>query len=149
MALRSIFHSAFSKRSCGIINFNDSCRQKCRQAFTLFEIIIALSVLTFGISYIFRIFFNSLSVSEHILNRLKAQQVLDDRIWQMKNIIKDSTIKEEDIQRKISSDSGKFKYIAHLRKKAGFDTLYSLEVDVFWIEGKRSIHMERFVYVVK
>ncbi|MFC1704485.1 hypothetical protein ACFL1E_06900 [Candidatus Omnitrophota bacterium] len=115
----------------------------------LLEILVALAVLSFGITFIFRILFGSMSALQHLKNRLTAQLLIDSEVWDVQNLIKQKDISEEYIDKKHIGDNPRFTINVTLRKLVEFDNLYKLEMITSWSEEQKNITIQKLLYVRK
>ncbi|MFC1593843.1 prepilin-type N-terminal cleavage/methylation domain-containing protein [Candidatus Omnitrophota bacterium] len=120
-----------------------------KRSFILFEILVALAILAFGLSYIFRILFGSMSTLQHLHNRLDAQLMIENKIWEAKQLVKTKEIDEEYVDKAYEGESPQIKVLLKLNKLSGFKNLYSAEIVASWSEETRNISVNRFLYICK
>jgi len=106
-----------------------------------------MAVLVFGISYMFPIFFGSLSSARHIKNRIAADLMMEDEIWNIKSLMSENLITEGYADKKVGGSAPEINLTVQLKKLAGFDKLYRMEMSTSWDDGGRSIILNRVRYM--
>lgn len=120
-----------------------------KKGFTLLEVLIAVSILAFGISHIFVILFGSTSAVKHVQNRMAANLVIENQIWKMKDHVGTSIISDEYVDKKTlrGDDTLELKVITRVSRLREFTNLYRLDVAASWTEGRRAVTLNRLLYI--
>jgi prepilin-type N-terminal cleavage/methylation domain-containing protein len=118
------------------------------KGFTLLEILITISVFTFGFSQIFLIFFESGAAVKHVENRLAAIVMIENAAWEA--VESRASLEAGGTYRRGSMETARdqeFHITAEASKVPGFQKLYKLDVTAAWNEGRKNVSMkeERFI----
>ena len=118
-----------------------------KTGFTLLEVLLAMAVLSFGISYISPIFFESSSAVRHIQNRILVESMMDRELWDIRKFISKTTVIDEHTARKVKGDYPEFTFDIKFGKVEGYSNLYKVDIQAFWAEGRKNVNLERVVYI--
>lgn len=122
-------------------------KHKYSKGFTFFEVLIAISILAFGLTAIFRIFFGSVSALQNIKNRIEAHLFIEKKIWDTRNLVKQSYVMTDFNQQSNQGEGVPFDCDIKLRKMEKFPKLFSLEITVSWNERSRNIKVSRQLFI--
>ena len=125
----------------------DYALRRTRTGFIFLEILVAMAILSFGIMYIFRIFFGSMSALQHLKNRLHANLIIDQQIWEVKNSLQEGRGNDEYIGRKSRGENPRIDLDIRLKKIPAYKNLYELKINASWDEAARNIAIARSVYI--
>jgi len=117
------------------------------KGFTLLEVLLTVSILVFGVSQIFLIFFESGTAVRHIGNRLTADLMMENEAWEVREFIDDETLTGDYAYGKLREGIPEFSMAVKLSKLKGFDRLFKLEMRTAWAEGRRKVALTRVRYV--
>ncbi|MDD5421838.1 MAG: prepilin-type N-terminal cleavage/methylation domain-containing protein [Candidatus Omnitrophota bacterium] len=120
-----------------------------KSGFTLFEVLLAVCILSVGATTVFQGFFMSASALRHIDNRIYADLVMAQKIWEIKDMLNTGAIKGGYSLRSSEGTDTKFDCAAQLVKTALFTDLYTLTLRISWTEGRRAITLNRHLYIAK
>ncbi len=119
------------------------------KGFTMIEVMVAASVLAFGILFIYLAYFTSLDAFAYCTDTLNVAPWLDEKIWQ------------------VQDDLGRFGFLAYIERKGSFRTgnrnfywnlscgmvgeapeldLYEIDLELLWQMGTRKMKLSRTAY---
>ena len=122
---------------------------RCRRAFSLLELLIAMGILSAAVVFIFRAFATSLSVAKFSQNIILATIISENKLYQIQEKQKESTAP-------LTSDSGKevmagreFTW-SYESAKLEDKELIKLKFDISWQENlkEKPYAMEFFTYLI-
>ncbi len=116
-------------------------------AFTLIEVMVTVSVLSFGILLLYHSFFISVDSVQYASNRLNAQIWLDGKAWDEK----DSFMRAKAIP--IASDAGHFKlngrdFSSQISAQLLEPGLYALTLVLTWKESGKERSLSYATYLI-
>jgi prepilin-type N-terminal cleavage/methylation domain-containing protein len=117
------------------------------KGFTLLEVLLTVSVLVFGLSQISLIFAESGTAVRHIGNRLTAALMMENEVWEVREIVDDETFTGDRFYGRVREGIPEFNMAVQLRKLDGFDRLFKLEMKTTWAEGRKNVALARVRYV--
>ncbi|MFA6636331.1 MAG: prepilin-type N-terminal cleavage/methylation domain-containing protein [Candidatus Omnitrophota bacterium] len=120
------------------------------KGFTLLEILITISVFTFGFSQIFSIFFESGAAVQHVENRLAAVVLMENATWEAVDFR--GPLDAVGTYRRGSMETAggqEFHITAEASKVPGFRKLHRLDVTAVWNEGKKNVSMKKESFIRK
>src|SRR5262249_2192122 len=117
--------------------------------FTFIEVMVATAVLSLGIVLIYKSFFISLNVLEHLTNRLYALVLLDNKIVDMQKQFetkKEIPFSDSPDTKTLSIDhrAVTFNFEKEVSSIGSLEGLYALNLGISWRESQgRNIHLSR------
>lgn len=120
-----------------------------KRGFTLVEVMVAASVLAFGIVLIFEAFFSSLKVFDYCSRTLAIAPWMDQKLWEASEEVRQSGVSAmPDASGSVVEGGARFIWqLSHsiLDEIAG---LYKVALDVSWPHGGRVMKLSRSAYVL-
>ncbi|MFH1767802.1 MAG: prepilin-type N-terminal cleavage/methylation domain-containing protein [Candidatus Omnitrophota bacterium] len=120
-----------------------------RKGLTFVEVLVAVAVVSLSLVSIFRVFFETISIRQHLKNRIEAQIYLEENKKEIQNIINEKSIAGEYVNYTSEGKSPRFTLISRIKKLRQFNKIYQLEITVSWKEKGRNVSLRRFVYLRK
>ena len=118
----------------------------CDEGFTLLEVLVSVSILSCSLIFIFHIFFGVAYGLDHLNNRFDAGLLLEEEIWEAKNILR-KDVYEEVYEKNVScGDDGRYNISIKMTKRPDFDDLYTLAAGIAWTERDKKIVFKRESY---
>ncbi len=114
-----------------------------RAGHTIIEVLVAITILSFGILMIFNVFFDSVSAVKHLNNRIEARFILDEAESGLKKSLRADYILKDHTERKSIGENPRFDLILKIRKEDKFHSLYKMESTISWQEGNKTISLNR------
>ena len=129
-----------------------SFKKGCR-GFTFVEMMMALVILSTGIISIYRAFFVSLDIINHISYRLEGLHLLNEKIAQIeRDVAFDKQIpfgSKKDIDIKtINGKNVNFEYNLDLKSVENIERLAELTLTLKWTEHGRQVQINRTLYLM-
>ncbi|MBF0493825.1 MAG: type II secretion system protein [Candidatus Omnitrophica bacterium] len=119
------------------------------RGFTFIEVLIAISILSFGILFVFRAFFTSVSGIRYINEKITASMILNEAEWNARKLLYQNFFVGSYNESKAAEDNEKYNVDISLNKKPDCETLYDLNSAVKWESGSRSFSFKREIYIRK
>ena len=121
--------------------------------FTLVEVMVAVVILSVGLVIIYESFLISLDTINFFSNRLHAQLFMREKIWQVQNMLEQSTGIFLPTRENGSVDFGtrRFNWYVDLNLQDAQQQLYTLNASMVWSEGhklrviRRSTAVKRYL----
>lgn len=110
-----------------------------REGFTLFEILLAVSILSIGIIAISQCFMTSASALHYISDRTRADSIIADKIWEMKDYVNQNSISGDYVNQKFEGSNPVFNTVVKIKRTGDQSKVYAMEVTVSWAEGRKNI----------
>jgi prepilin-type N-terminal cleavage/methylation domain-containing protein len=127
---------------------NNRRYNSCIQAgFTLIEILLAVSILAFGLSKIFTVLLETSSSLMHIKNRQTANLILDAAVWDIKEFLAEHPDVVSHSEQESSGENPRFELEVDLERFSVAQDIYRLNMSISWTEGRRDIDLKRSVYI--
>jgi len=120
---------------------------KRKRAFMLLEILVAMAVLAFGITSIFRILFGSMAALKHLENRFQAQLKIEEKIWDIKRTLKTKDISNEFLSNVVEGHNPEIDFKLRVKKIRDFPDLYSLDITASWNEERKEVSISKQLYI--
>jgi prepilin-type N-terminal cleavage/methylation domain-containing protein len=117
--------------------------------FTLIEVLLAVSILSVGISQIFTILLRSASVVRHLDNRAVAGLLLEQELQNARDTLKAQKNDTDILYAKSMGYNPEFRVSVNLYELFSGRPLYNASMSIEWNEGDRPIKMQRVLYVNK
>ena len=118
-----------------------------KRGFTFLELLLALAILSIGLTHIFRIFFGSINALVHTRNRINASLMLDEVHLELIRNIGQITQKGELSIKDEKGTNPTFNSVVTLTPRGGLRYLYIADMIVSWKEGRVNKEIGRTVYV--
>lgn len=114
--------------------------------FTLIEVMVTVSILSFGILMLFRSFFISVDAVQYASNRLNAQVWLEEKMWEEMDLLRRMKVLSA------GEENGEFKFRGRdyfWRKSIGAmeGDICRLSLDLSWKEAGRDRSLTYATYV--
>ncbi len=113
----------------------------------LLEILVAMAVLAFGITSIFRILFGSMAALKHLENRFQAQLKIEEKIWDIKRTLKTKDISNEFLSNVVEGHNPEIDFKLRVKKIRDFPDLYSLDITASWNEERKEVSISKQLYI--
>lgn len=120
-----------------------------REGFTLFEILLAVSILSIGVIAISQCFMNSASALRYISNRTRADLIISDRVWEMKDYINRNTVSADYTNQKSEGSNPTFNTVVRMKRSGDPSRVYALQVTVSWSEGRKNVLLSYPLCIMK
>jgi prepilin-type N-terminal cleavage/methylation domain-containing protein len=115
--------------------------------FTLIEVVLAVAILSVGISQIFGILLRSASVVYHLDNRSIAGLLLQNESQRARDVLINENIETDFLYSKTTGNNPEFNITVRLHELFSGKGLYSANMAIEWAEGSRSMDMHRVLYI--
>jgi prepilin-type N-terminal cleavage/methylation domain-containing protein len=119
------------------------------RGFTLIEIMVAVSLLAFGIVSIYEALFASLDAFSYYSNYLNVQTLANEKIWEIEDQILRSEIPKPDaVAGNFVVENHTFQWQTQATPLDEAQGLYDLQLTLSWKEGLREINISRETYAM-
>jgi len=121
--------------------------------FSFIEVMITVSILSFGLVLIYRAFFISLNYMEHVTYRLHAMTLLDNKVAELaqllkgKSNLKATTLTEID-RHMVNNREVEFSFEIDYKPVLKPSGITQVDLALSWDEGIRNINLKRSVYLL-
>ena len=113
----------------------------------MLEVLVSVSILSFGIVYIFHTFFTSASILRHLDNRVAAGFIMEEKIWNAKKMFYRSESVYNSTDHQMVGENPEFDVVVKLKRKSGFAGLCEIESKAYWTEGRKNVTVGRDMFV--
>ncbi len=125
---------------------------KDQKAFTFIEVMMTLAILTGGVVMLYKAFFLCLDYQNHLAFRLKAFNILENRIALTEQMLRDYKLLSftRDAQQETAVINGQeivYRVDIKLSPTAETSFLYQVDISVAWQEKKREVVISRSAYI--
>jgi len=120
-----------------------------RKGFTLIEVLAALSILAFGLSYISTSFLKTISSRQYIKHRIEALSFIDEVVWNSQSVINQKNILGGYTLKKVRGKHPVFELELSLDRVPGYKQLYRVSAQVSWRESMAEKKFKSVVYLRK
>ncbi len=130
-------------------------RSSCKRilslkGFTLIEIMVAVAILAFGITAVYRSFFVSLDVLDYYSNYLFAQGWLNDKVWDLQDrLMRSEAVTTGDKVGAFMNENKDFIWRTSVNPVDENYGAYRLDLTLSWMQGNREINVYRGAYAVQ
>jgi prepilin-type N-terminal cleavage/methylation domain-containing protein len=115
--------------------------------FTLIEILVAVAILSIGISQIFIVMLRLASVGRHIDNRTNARIILTQELSDTRAILESGSGQQDLVYGKTCGSNPEFNLSVRAHEIVNPARIYSVDMRLSWSEGPRDISIKRFLYI--
>lgn len=114
-------------------------RFRSRTGFTLVEIMLAAAILSLGLVFIYEVFLISLDAVSFFFNRLNAQHFINEKIWQVQDILDKPAgiFLPNQNQGTFTLHNKDFDWQLEIKSWDAEQELYLVNATVNWNEGQR------------
>ena len=124
------------------------------KGFTFVEVMVSLVVLCCGIVLIYRSFFLCADYLNNLTCRLYASSLIDEKIGDISKSfaewpLKDLNFGDAFVTLDINHKPVRFTYDIALQPLADVKSVWQLDVRLSWMDGPRSMHANRSVYMLR
>ncbi|OGX07472.1 MAG: hypothetical protein A2Z88_07205 [Omnitrophica WOR_2 bacterium GWA2_47_8] len=124
------------------------------RGFTFFELMVTVAILGCGIVFIYRSFFMSLNVIQHLSYRLYGDVLLDNKIQELQEefylsgtVDEASSLQAQTVQ--INNRPISFVFSADIKQVAKLNDLSFVYLKIMWREGNKNVQLSRQAYLYK
>ncbi len=119
------------------------------RGFTFLEVLLAISIFSFGAIYIFTIFSNTSSAMRHLGNRATAFLIMDTKVWDAKAYLDTSIIPGGYNLSSKEGNNPEFNCKSNLSRLEQYSNMYKLDLNISWREQNKNISLNRIIYLKK
>lgn len=125
-----------------------------KSGFTFVEVMVAMVILAAGIVAVYRSFFLCVDYLNNISSRWWASELIEEKISEISMQLKKDTKTAIDLDSPpriitINNRPIRFQYAIQLIPFNDLDGINRLDVSLDWNDGRRSMHLNRSVYLIK
>lgn len=118
-----------------------------QEGFTLIEILIAITILVWGISYMFPILFNSTAVLHHLDARVEAERRMSIRLWELQEKVRDKEVTDTYHDSEEINNIYNMRFDMLVERLENFNKLFKIKIQASWMEKKKTVDLEKEIYL--
>ncbi len=130
---------------------NPRKRVLSKKGLTFIEVMVALVILTSGLTAIFKILIASIDQLNHLTNRLYASTILDNRIAEIERDLRVYKVLPIELEKSEVVDVGSkevtFDQEMTISAFDGFADIFYIDLTLKWKEANRDVSMSRAAYL--
>jgi len=124
------------------------------KGFTFVEVMVSLVILCCGIVLIYKSFFLCADYLNNLTYRLYASSLIDEKVGDISESFaewpaKDLNFGDNVVILEINHKPIRFTYDIHLNPLGDVKSVWQLDVNIYWLDGPRNMHMERSAYMLR